>query len=71
MALAIILQGTYLILIGLTPGHLSSGISQQATKGNNMAESTITVDRQRATEDSESHKLAEASPKEVHILCHA
>ena len=36
-----------------------------------MAESTITVDRQRATEDSESHKLAEASPKEVHILCHA
>jgi len=31
-----------------------------------MAESTIIVERHQATGDDESHKLAEASPKEVH-----
>ena len=71
MALAIIRQGTSPIPIGRIPGCLSNGISRQATKGINIAESIVTVDRQRATEDNESQKLAEASPKEVHILRHA
>ena len=43
MALAIICRGTSPIPIGR---HLSRGISPQVTKGINMAESLVTVDRQ-------------------------
>ena len=55
---------------GVKPGRLSGRISLKARAGINTAESTVVVERHRATETKASDKLAGGSPQEVHIPCH-
>ena len=71
MAFAMILHGTSPTPIGLTPGHLSSGIRRHATKALSPLGLTLVVAMRRPTLASVVHRLLEADLKEEQSLLHA
>lgn len=71
MVFAMIRRGTLPTPIGLTPGHLSSGIRRQATKALSPSGLTAVVAIRRPTPASAAHRLFEADLKEEQSLLHA
>jgi len=69
MALAMILLRTSPTPIGLTPGHLSSGIRRQATNALSPSRLTLVV-AMRPTPASAIHKLFEADLKSIVFSMH-
>ena len=71
MAFAMILRETSPTPIGLTPGHLSSGIRRHTTKALSPSGLTPVVAMRRPTLASAVHRLLEADLKEEQSLLHA
>ena len=71
MAFAMILLGTSPIPIGLTPGHLSSGMRRHATKALSPSGLTLVVAIRLPTLASTSQKLVEAALNEEHYCLQA